>query len=31
MGNTLKVKYEFGAWQILYENPFDIIIFLSPI
>ena len=29
MGNTLKVEYKFGAWQILLKKPFDSYIFLS--
>ena len=30
MGNTLKVKYKFGAWQICKEKqPFDLDLFLS--
>ena len=29
MGNTFKVKYVFGAWQILLKKPFDVNMFLS--
>ena len=31
MGNTVKVKYKFGAWQMVFsqKNPFDVNIFLS--
>ena len=29
MGNNLKVKYKFGAGQVLVKKPFDFIVFLS--
>ena len=29
LGNTLKVEFNFGAWQILFKKTFDLNIFLS--
>ena len=29
MGNILKFKYKFGAWEILYKKLFDLNIFPS--